>query len=414
MSSLRHRLSPARRLVLLAAALLVAGCAGRQVGTLVPVAATVPDASIVDMMVATTRAKSTEPGVVFSGERGPTLALDNIVVSIPPDRNRKVGEVTWAVPGDPARDFVTLKVEPMTGNEPGEWFRRVAGKQRRLLVFVHGFNNRYEEAVYRFAQIAHDSGSDAAPVLFTWPSRGNIFAYNYDKESANYSRTALETLLRDAAAKPEIQEITVMAHSMGSWLTMEALRQLSIRDGRLPAKIRNVILASPDLDVDVFSRQLQEIDTRNVKMTIFVSNDDRALDVSRRIAGGVDRVGSIDPNQEPYKSEIERAGITVLDLTALQAGDPTNHLKFAASAEVVKLIGNRLIQGQKVSNSDISLGERIGAAALGTAQTVGSAATTVATAPGALIDPTARQVFRDQAGTLGRNFGGTLKTAVGR
>jgi esterase/lipase superfamily enzyme len=201
---------------------------------------------------------------------------------------------------------------------------------------------------------------------------------------------------------------------MGSWLTMEALRQLSIRDGRLPAKIKNVILASPDLDVDVFSRQLQEIDTRNVKMTIFVSNDDRALDVSRRIAGGVDRVGSIDPSREPYKTEIEKAGITVLDLTALQAGDPTNHLKFAASAEVVKLIGNRLIDGQQVSNADISLGERIGAAALGTAQTVGSAATTVATAPGALIDPGSRQVFRDQAGNLGRNFGGTLKTAVGQ
>ena len=403
-------------LLALAASLLVAGCAGRQIGTLRPVAATVPDASTVDMLVATTRAKSTEPGVVFSGERGAALAVDNIVVSIPPDRNRTVGEVTWARtwPGDPSRDFVTLKVESMTGKEPGDWFRRVAGKKRRLLLFVHGFNNRYEEAVYRFAQIAHDSGSDAAPVLFTWPSRGNIFAYNYDKESANYSRTALETLLREAASKPEIQEITVMAHSMGSWLTMEALRQLSIRDGRLPAKIKNVILASPDLDVDVFSRQLQEIDTRNVKMTIFVSNDDRALDVSRRIAGGVDRVGSIDPSREPYKTEIEKAGITVLDLTALQAGDPTNHLKFAASAEVVKLIGNRLIDGQQVSNADISLGERIGAAALGTAQTVGSAATTVATAPGALIDPGSRQVFRDQAGNLGRNFGGTLKTAVGQ
>ena len=406
----------ALHLAVLALALLASGCAGRQIGTLRPVAATVPDASVVDMLVATTRAKSTEPGVVFSGERGTTLAIDNIVVSIPPDRNRTVGEVTWAKtwPGDPSRDFVTLKVEPMTGKEPGDWFRRVAGKKRRLLVFVHGFNNRYEEAVYRFAQIAHDSGSDAAPVLFTWPSRGNIFAYNYDKESATYSRTALETLLRDAASKPDVGEITVMAHSMGSWLTMEALRQLSIRDGKLPAKIRNVVLASPDLDVDVFSRQLQEIDTRQVNMTIFVSDDDRALDVSRRIAGGVDRVGSINPNTEPYKSEIEKAGITVIDLTALRAGDATNHLKFASSPEVVKLIGNRLVAGQKVSDADVSLGERIGAAALGTAQTVGSAATAVATAPAAVFDKNSRQTFRDQAGNVGRSFGGTLQTATGQ
>lgn len=414
----RRKAAPGR-LPLLAAVLLclaLAACAGRQIGTLRPVGETVAGASTVDMMVATTRAKSGDPGVVFSGERGTELSLDNIVISIPPDANRKVGEVTWPkrYPGDPSREFVTLKVEPMTEAEPREWFQRVAGSKRRILLFVHGFNNRYEEAVFRFAQIVHDSGSTAAPVLFTWPSRGSVFAYNYDRESANYSRTALETMLRVAASKSDIEDITIMAHSMGSWLTVEALRQLSIRDGGLPAKIRNVILASPDLDVDVFSRQMQEIDRSHLKMTIFVSRDDRALDVSRRIAGGVDRLGSIDPSVEPYRSAIEAEGITVLDLSGLQAGDPTNHIKFAASPEVVKLIGNRLIEGQKVSDADISLGERIGAAALGTAQTVGSAAGAAATAPAAIFDPNARQIFREQAGNVSRGLGGTVQTAVGR
>ncbi|MGK8642933.1 alpha/beta hydrolase [Brucella anthropi] len=42
------------------------------------------------------------------------------------------------------------------------------------------------EAVYRFAQLVHDAKIDAAPVLFTWPSRGNVLDYVYDRESTIY------------------------------------------------------------------------------------------------------------------------------------------------------------------------------------------------------------------------------------
>ena len=62
---------------------------------------------------------------------------------------------------------------------------------RRVLIFVHGFNTRFEEAVYRFAQIVHDARVDVAPVLFTWPSGGNVTDYVYDRDSAVYSRDAL-------------------------------------------------------------------------------------------------------------------------------------------------------------------------------------------------------------------------------
>jgi esterase/lipase superfamily enzyme len=58
----------------------------------------------------------------------------------------------------------------------------------KVLVFVHGFNNRFDDAVYRFAQIVHDSRAPVIPILFTWPSRGELRlrAYTYDRESANY------------------------------------------------------------------------------------------------------------------------------------------------------------------------------------------------------------------------------------
>ena len=53
----------------------------------------------------------------------------------------------------------------------------------QVLVFIHGFNDRFEDAVFRFAQVVHDSDAPVVPVLFTWPSRGSVLAYGYDRES---------------------------------------------------------------------------------------------------------------------------------------------------------------------------------------------------------------------------------------
>lgn len=223
----------------------------------------------------------------------------------------------------------------------------MGGRHARLLVFVHGFNTRFEASVYRFAQLVADSKADAAPLLFTWPSRGKLFDYEYDRDSAIYSRDALEQALTRAADAPQVKEMTVMAHSMGAYLTMEALRQLAIRRGGLPAKINNVVLASPDIDPAVFSHQFQAFGAHPPHITIFVSRDDRALLISRLLAGNLKRLGAIDPSQEPYRSRLEASGhITIIDLTKLKAGDKLNHGKFAQSPEVVKMLGQQLINGQ--------------------------------------------------------------------
>ena len=405
------------RIVALLVLGILAGCAGKPVGVLIPTG-TSPGASEVDLLVATTRAPSSEPGVLYGGERAEQLSVAEITVSIPPDDTREIGQVQWPkkLPADPSKEFSTVSVRPLTSPAEAEpWLKAHLPKSRRILIFVHGFNNRYEDAVYRFAQIVHDSKTDVAPVMFTWPSRASIFDYNYDKESTNYSRDALEDLLRRASKDPAIGEVTVMAHSMGSWLTVEALRQMAIRDGRVAPKIKNVILASPDLDVDVFRMQWAAMGKDKPKFTIFVSRDDRALNISRRISGNVERLGQIDPSQEPYRSALENAGdITIFDLTELKGGDRLNHGKFAESPEVVRLIGNRLIEGQTVTDSDIGLGERVGAVALGTAQTVGSAASIAVSTPILIFDPKTRENYRGQVDRFGRSLSGTVSATVGQ
>ena len=110
----RRRKRPFALAAVAVLAIAVGGCAGRPSGNLVAVSASAPGASAVDMMVATTRAEDlSPPGIMFGGERGHGLAFADIVVSIPPDAARKIGEVQWpsTVPGDPAHDFVTLRAD---------------------------------------------------------------------------------------------------------------------------------------------------------------------------------------------------------------------------------------------------------------------------------------------------------------
>jgi esterase/lipase superfamily enzyme len=364
---------------------LLAACASAPIEVLTPIAqqAVPPAASELSMLVATSREPSGDPGTLFSGERSSMLSLASIEISIPPDTARQPGTVQWPrrLPPDPRRDFAVTSVQRKTIPEARAWLHENDRHGGHVMLFVHGFNNRFADAVFRYAQIVHDSGADVAPILFTWPSRGSVFDYNYDRESTNFSRTALERTLKALVDDPTVTQVTVLAHSMGSWLAVEALRQMAIREGNIPPKIRNVILASPDLDVDVFARQWTEMGTKHPKFTIFVSQDDKALRISSLISGRVKRVGSINPSEEPYRSALEKAGITVVDLTGLKSGDRLNHGKFAESPEIVQLIGKRLVNGQTLTSGKVDLGDSIGAVLVGTASAVGNVAATTVTAP---------------------------------
>jgi esterase/lipase superfamily enzyme len=377
----------------IAAAVLLVGCASRPVGNLVEVSAVAPGTTTVDMLVATTRAPVVEPaGVMFGGERTHGLRFADIAVSIPPDSARQIGEIQWPAhpPGDPAVNFVTRRAEILDLKEAKSDFdRRLAqSKTKHVLVFVHGYNTRFEEAVYRFAQIVHDSGADVVPVLYTWPSRGQALSYFYDRESANYGRDGLEAVLQALVDDKGVRDIAILAHSLGNFVAVEALRQMAIRERGLPAKITDMMLASPDIDVDVFRRQIAEIehDDKSPPITLFVSQDDKALSLSRFIAGDEPRLGAVDPTASPYREILEKARVHVVDLTQVNADDRFNHEKFATS-EVVRAIGNRIASGQRLEDGKASLGETFGAIAINTASATArvTQAATSFNAPGAEV-----------------------------
>lgn len=132
---------------------------------------------------------------------------------------------------------------------------------------------------------------------------------------------------------------------------------------------------------------------------IFVSQDDRALALSSFISGDVSRLGAIDPSKEPYRTDLEKSGITAIDLTKVETDDGLHHGKFAESPEIVQLIGQRLIKGQTLTDSNISVGTGVAAVVAGTARNVGNVAATTLSAPVNIIEnprPTKkRQVVGD-------------------
>jgi esterase/lipase superfamily enzyme len=342
-------------------AFVLGACAGRpSQGVLVPMA-TVEGTSLVPIFASTTRQRSiTDPGEMFSGERAADVSYAAITVSIPPDASRKIGEVQWpaSLPGDPHVNFTTVSadyIDKQTFAASIAAYAKQTGRSK-VLVFVHGFNNRFDDAVYRFAQIVHDSKAPVIPVLFTWPSRGELRlrAYTYDRESANYSRDALESLLGTLAAYPSVTEISILAHSMGNWVALEALRGRSIRQTAVSIKndkLKNALLVAPDVDVDVFRTQIERMGAARPRIALFVSQDDDALSLSKTIWGDVPRLGDIDPAQEPYRTELGRDKILVFDLTRLAtAGDDAHDRAFSDVTSVMGMIQARLSQGQSMTD----------------------------------------------------------------
>ncbi len=306
--------------------LFVGACASRPPqGVLVPTIVSADGTSRVSILAATTRQRSTtDPGEMFSGARAAGVSYAAVTVSIPPDSFRQAGDIQWptSLPGDPSRNFVTVSAGYL--DKPAFVSAiSAATKQtgpRNVLLFVHGFNNRFDDAVYRFAQIVHDSNAPGIPVLFTWPSLGEerLRAYTYDRESANYSRDAFEQLLDLLSSNPNVKGINIVAHSMGNWVTLEALRTRAIRNGRIGDKVKNVMLVAADVDVDVFRTQIRRMGAPRPRFLVFVSQKDEALAFSQFIWDGVPRVGAVDPNQEPYSTDFEQEQIAVFDLTKLK------------------------------------------------------------------------------------------------
>ena len=153
-----------------------------------------------------------------------TAKFSLATISVPPGHETGLVERPSFGSANRMRDFVATSRRGLDDDQfPQEVASHVSGRigsNRDILLFVHGFNNGFDEARFRLAQIVFDGRFGGVPVLFTWASRNSLFAYGSDRETAASSRDALERLMMMLANVPGVGKVHILAHSMGAWLAM--------------------------------------------------------------------------------------------------------------------------------------------------------------------------------------------------
>ena len=176
--------------------------------------------------------------------------------------------------------------------------------QKDVYVFIHGFNNSFDDSLFRAAEVWHFLGRSGVPVVYSWPAGyGGIRGYAYDRESGEFTVFHLKYFLQMVASTPGVERVHIIAHSRGTDVAITALRELHIackaagKNTQAELKLENLVLAAPDLDEDVF---MQRFVAENLlkaahRTTIYTSTSDKALGLADLIFASKRRIGILGP-----------------------------------------------------------------------------------------------------------------------
>jgi esterase/lipase superfamily enzyme len=284
------------------------------------------------IFVATQRTAS-QLGQIFGEKRSPAMNYAAVDISIPPGHEAGQVERGSGIV-DPRKFFAPVGVQQM---ENANVFVRAVRKARAgdggALLFTHGYNNTLEDAAFRLAQIKHDFGIEEPALLFSWPSAGDPRGYVYDRDSVLFARDGFVELIRDLHGSGQ-RNILLVAHSMGAYLAMEALRQIALEgDKHLFTALDGVILMSPDIDPDIFRQQAGVIGKLPQPFIIMTSQSDQVLSVSGFLTGRKPRLGRIDGPEA-----VAGLNVTVVDVTGFDDAGLGGHNVPFSSAKAIQLL----------------------------------------------------------------------------
>ncbi|RME93685.1 MAG: alpha/beta hydrolase, partial [Verrucomicrobia bacterium] len=176
--------------------------------------------------------------------------------------------------------------------------------RREVWLMVHGYHNTFEKPAMVLAELWHFMGREAVPVLYSWPAgRGGLLrGYAYDRESGEFTVYHLKQCLRLLAEDPQIEKIHILAHSRGAAVCVAALRELIIaeraagRGNGRHLKIGQVVLAAPDLDLEVASQRVvaEGVLECMEHLTVYVSSRDKAIWLANWLFDSQRRLGNVD------------------------------------------------------------------------------------------------------------------------
>ena len=191
---------------------------------------------------------------------------------------------------------------------------------------MHGFNNTFEDAARRVAQLAYDLDFDGTPMLYSWPSQGSTTAYSVDEASVQISGRRMADFLETVVAQSGAQRIHLIAHSMGNRALIEAMQTYLAR--RAPENRKNIfgqlVFTAPDVDRDYFLDAVGDLDAAAQRTTLYASDTDYAIR-SSQFFHGAPRAGTAGD------VIVKLSGLDSIDMSSVPA-DSLGHSYFAANA----------------------------------------------------------------------------------
>ena len=233
---------------------------------------------------------------------------------------------------DPVKHVVLKTVQPLASDAFYDMVaERVASSpSKEAVVYIHGFNNSFENAARQTAQIALDARFDGAPILYSWPSKNRMLSYTEDEETIMWTTFHLRDFLQELAERSRATKIHLIAHSMGNRALVPALQMIASRDSQRPSPFDQIVLAAPDIGADVLSEYTPEISRSMGRLTLYASSNDDALLLSRFIHGAT-RAGQ-GGGKDGYL--LLAPGIDTIDASAMRT-DFIGHAYFAQSGSII-------------------------------------------------------------------------------
>lgn len=236
------------------------------------------------------------------GKWSSSTTLGKCIVNVPlGHKPGSIGSSWWIrlVKGDDR--LKVLSVQPMKDELYWQELKSAMQEDRapdknEALFFLHGYNVTFEDAAIRTAQLSYDLKISPA-IFYSWPSDGEISSYNADEATIEASYDAIIEFVEklDLAAIESGATLHVMAHSMGNRAILKALEAISIGvSGGSNSAIDKLVFAAPDVDARVFMQAMQKIETLKSYKTLYVSQKDKAVWLSKSLHKN-DRAGLMPP-----------------------------------------------------------------------------------------------------------------------
>ena len=226
------------------------------------------------------------PWIGFSNSRDQVIHYGTAYVFVP--KSHQFGSVgSWWITRMVTLNDDRLRIRDIERLNEANFIRRMrdslAAKNagtRKALVYIHGYNVTFDEAIIRAAQIGFDLKVEGITAVYSWPSQGAFLGYSADEATVESSAEHVKEFLARIALETDAEEVNVIAHSMGNRAFLRAVTSLAPVMRKAGKKFGQIILAAPDVDVELFKQLASVYPNISTRTTMYVSSKDLAIKTS--------------------------------------------------------------------------------------------------------------------------------------